>query len=243
MDCAGAVVHAVQSRAYRIAAHAAQDAVVVGEMRHPTYYCCVWIRKQSVVARVVGGMSGRRVQQLRSSPAQSAASQRVGTRREGNDGSVYEVRAASNGVHRWVRVQLRPQGNGGVVVKVTLRPTVGILSADGDVAEASITRAISRGVISLGDLVGPDALRVVRNSMQLADGVRVKEVAFDMARWVYVCVAAMPFASHVEARASLQSNYGNLAADTWMEGDIRITRGRPVDCELHLALVSVVSAS
>ena len=39
----------------------------------------------------------------RPSPSQSAAATKVGTRKRGNDGFMWEVKKSKNGVHRWVR--------------------------------------------------------------------------------------------------------------------------------------------
>jgi len=39
----------------------------------------------------------------RPSPSQSAAATKVGVRKRGNDGSMWEVKKSKNGVHRWVR--------------------------------------------------------------------------------------------------------------------------------------------
>jgi hypothetical protein len=39
----------------------------------------------------------------RPSPSQSAAATKVGVRKRGNDGSMWEVKKNKNGVHRWVR--------------------------------------------------------------------------------------------------------------------------------------------
>jgi len=42
-------------------------------------------------------------QKARPSPSQSAAATKVGTRKRGNDGFMWEVKKNKNGVHRWVR--------------------------------------------------------------------------------------------------------------------------------------------
>ena len=42
-------------------------------------------------------------QKARPSPSQSAAATKVGVRKRGNDGFMWEVKKSKNGVHRWVR--------------------------------------------------------------------------------------------------------------------------------------------
>jgi hypothetical protein len=62
---------------------------------------------------------------------------------------------------------------------------------------------------------------------------RVTLVAFDMLRSRYVVHAVCD--SLADLRLELRDVYGDLAADTWGEGDVAISPR----CELELALVSV----
>ena len=121
-------------------------------------------------------------------------------------------------------------------MSVTLRPSVGVMLASEDIAKTTLNRALARHLVTLGDFVGDDALRVVRRSLMLADNVHITSVLFDLERKVFVCIVSLPMELG-EARAALKTNYTTRAADTWMESDIRIVKA-PVTCELHLSLVS-----
>ncbi len=208
---------------------------------------------------------------LRPSPSASAAKMAVGVRRMGNDGALYEVRQASNGVKRWVRLaatkaaerpktatkaaerpkqhqpphskaltttsatsttSARPQSVSRVMV-ITLRPSVGLIDLDtDDIRPASMSAALRAKALTLGDVVGSAAVKVVRRSMVYVTGLhRILAVLYDMVHQVYrVHVECDP---HIED--ALRSQYGDRAADTWMEADIRLNP----HVELHLSLLSV----
>jgi hypothetical protein len=56
--------------------------------------------------RRVSGRNSVRVRvtnKSRPSPSQSAAATKVGTRKRGNDGFMWQVKRNKNGVHRWAR--------------------------------------------------------------------------------------------------------------------------------------------
>ncbi len=169
--------------------------------------------------------AGDKHRETRPSPGQSAALFKPGTRRRGNDGAMYVVSQAANGVRRWVRDRDRDRDQTGpdpaqAGFELVLQPQVHVAG-----------RARSAKLM-LADVVGPHALRVVRSSLHgVAD--RVGSVLYDMGRGVYVVHAWTwrPDAFPGEAR----ENYGELAADTWMEGDITIAP----DVELHLRLLRV----
>ncbi len=198
---------------------------------------------------------------LRPSPSASAAKMAVGVRRMGNDGALYEVRQASNGVKRWVRLaatkaaerpkqhqpphskaltttsatsttSARPQSVSRVMV-ITLRPSVGLIDLDtDDIRPASMSTALRAKALTLGDVVGSAAVKIVRRSMVYVTGLhRIVAVLYDMVHQVYRV--------HVECdpriEDALRSQYGDRAADTWMEADIRLNP----HVELHLSLVSV----
>jgi hypothetical protein len=125
-----------------------------------------------------------------------------------------------------------------VVAEVILRPSV-VLVGDGDDdgirrKTATLQRAIALKAASLGDFAGPRAAKVVLSSITSSSWVqRVTLVAFDMLRSRYVVHAVCD--SLADLRLELRDVYGDLAADTWGEGDVAISPR----CELELALVSV----
>ena len=122
---------------------------------------------------------------------------------------------------------------------VTLRPGLGVVSADdqGDITRLPLARALSAGRVALPDLRGRRALGIVGRSLE-HEVERVHSAVFDPERRVYA-VTVSAGAPLRALRAALRRNYGAKAADTWMEGDIRL---RPL-LELHLALVSVVAVA
>jgi len=60
-------------------------------------------RRVSPVRRRKSQVRVSRAQRERPSPSVSAASQRLGTRMPGKDGSMWEVKRNVNGVRRWAR--------------------------------------------------------------------------------------------------------------------------------------------
>lgn len=169
---------------------------------------------------------------VRPSPSEHAAKLPAGARRRGNDGSMYVVRAAANGVKRWVRVA---GADATEPVDIVLRPAIGVINEEGDIQHVTLRRALARKLVSLGDLVGDRANRVVHSALDVGGSlVRVESVAFEMTRQVYVVRVACKPGGRAELREAVQDQFGDLAADTWMEGDICVAPDR----ELHLELLS-----
>ena len=171
---------------------------------------------------------------VRPSPTASAAKFEEGARRKGNDGAMYEIRRASNGVKRWVRVAGAAQP--ACEVELTLKPSAGLVTdtETGDIKQLSMKHAIAKKAVTLGDFVSQRAALIVHTAVAgpLAAVDRIKGLAYDMVGEVYrVRVLCNDAAALCE---EMRSHFGDSAADTWMEGDIMLTPA----CELHLSMVS-----
>ena len=125
-----------------------------------------------------------------------------------------------------------------VRAKVTLRPGFGAITTDdGDITSVTMARALSTGLASQRDLRSRRALGIVSGSLEY-HVKNVHSAVFDPVRRVYV-VTVSTDGTVRDLREVMASNYGDRAADTWMEGDILL---KP-HLELHLTLVSVVVAA
>jgi hypothetical protein len=60
-------------------------------------------RAKAPAKKPVAKPRAKTTQKARPSPSQSAAATKVGVRKRGNDGFMWEVKSNKNGVHRWAR--------------------------------------------------------------------------------------------------------------------------------------------
>jgi len=177
---------------------------------------------------------------VRPSPSISAARMAVGARRIGNDGRMYEVRVSKTGVKRWVAVEAKSvQSNGRKVgdVKghaiVTLRPRFLVYDAQGNDNEDVLLTGSSTATL-LGLAVGHKALSVVMKAVSAA-GCVVEDVLYHLKTRVYRVYVGHAAGSLQELKTEMKTHIEDIAADTWMEGDIRLSDR----IELGLELVKV----
>ena len=117
-----------------------------------------------------------------------------------------------------------------VKAQVTLRPSIGLITTDdGDITNLTLRAALSAKHVDLTDLGSSRALSIVKNSL-VYDVKTVHNVTFDRTRRVYIVTVSFD-GTLGDLRGAMKSNYGDKAADTWMEGNIMIKDM----IELHLS--------
>lgn len=185
---------------------------------------------------------------MRPSPERSATAFEPGTRRAGNDGWMYHVVQDRSGKRRWQltpeSAAMRKEWGRGTSVTFSLKPSVRQLDEEKDDAtnvSATATAYLKR--MRIPSFSGDRALQIVWTSlpMPLTKPPRfyAKSVKWDVKRKLYDVEFVFRVADEARdfVRTELRDNYGELAADTWMEGDIRITKDHEMDLELQDAAV------
>lgn len=119
------------------------------------------------------------------------------------------------------------------VAELVLRPQAGyIYGEDGDIEKVSMKRAIALKIASMEDFVSKRAAQIVHKAVSRACPVKIKSISFDMMARVYRIHVECDDFSVFDNEMRLQ--FGVIASDTWMEGDIRLQH----NCELHLTYVT-----
>lgn len=181
---------------------------------------------------------------MRPSPPRSATAFEPGTRRAGNDQWMYHVVQDKSGKKRWQltpeSAAMRKEWGRGTIVTFSLKPSVRHLDVEKDSwgpnVSANATADLKR--MRIPSFSGDRALQIVWTSlpMPLTKPPRfyTKSVEWDVKRKLYDVIIVFQVANeaHDFVRIELRDNYGDLAADTWMEGDIFIAK----DHEMHLEL-------
>lgn len=113
--------------------------------------------------------------------------------------------------------------------KVTLHPSIGLITTDdGNITRLTLSAALSVNHVDLSDLGSSRALAIVKNSL-VHEVKAVNNVAFDSTRRVFIVTVSFDGTLR-DLREAMKRNYGDKAADTWMEGNITLKEG----VELHL---------
>lgn len=176
----------------------------------------------------------------RPSPSVHASKHRVGTRRTGNDGLMYEVTENAAGVKQW-----KPTEAAKAFVKacrekveVVLIPEIHRWVDDYDTVHETQPDARL--------LANKQALVVVWMSASalavFLDGrAYVRKVRWDDKARRYVLELGSRVSVN-EVCAEARSVYGDVAGDTWMEGDIRVDVSPDKDLHLRLSKCSGAAA-
>lgn len=188
-----------------------------------------------------------KIKKMRPSPSQSAASAAVGRRMRGNDGSMYEVVQDARGVKRWAltpaaREEREAWKSRGVHVRVALRPVVAEFdpsdpNADPRKIEATNARALAAARVP--GFQSARAMRIVWSSVPPPDeralragkGWFVQSIKWN-GRVYEICFVASSPAAAEELVQEACHNYGDGAADSWMEGNILLTPRHELFLEL-----------
>lgn len=172
---------------------------------------------------------------MRPSPTDSATSVEPGTRRKGNDHWWYHAVRDKSGKQRWQltpdSAKVRREWGDKNMVTFTLKPSVIPFDESDDEAP--------KKTVKIPSFSNERALQIVWYSfpMPLHDPPRfyAKSVKWDTKCGKYNIVFV--FASEEDAiefaESDLPHNYGDMAADTWMEGDISITRHHEMDLDVY----------
>ena len=177
----------------------------------------------------------------RPSPSVHASHYRIGTHRTGNDGLMYETVQDKSGTRRWALTQgsknfVKSCSEARKSITVTLKPEVNRVRDDED-EDPSSFYLVKQDQTS--DLLGSkQALAVVwifaaTLSTILERSAYVRSVRWDARYRLYVLEIGIPIDSSCKDVCNeVRDVYGDMAADTWMEGDKEIAPGKHLDLTL-----------
>jgi hypothetical protein len=165
---------------------------------------------------------------------------------KGNDNLTYEVVQDTRGVHKW-KLTSESQKLRDLLaadkrnhVRFYLAPKLTPLSATEKPISASNVKKLE-GIRGFTRFDSPKMMSVVWMSLPMSLSRTskrfTKQVRWDVTRREYevTLVLDSPQDAREFATNELKDNYGDLADDTWMEGDLLVLEGH----ELHLVLTAV----
>jgi len=178
----------------------------------------------------------------RPSPSSSANSTGVGKNRRGNDGLMYTVAETRAGQRRWVLTDTSRLARAAMRTcrAFHLRPTfVYMAGGEPDISPGPThAAALRKQKLDFGSARATGVVWSSLSGIAPSTGVshHVKSLRWDAAARAYEVVICCADAKAMRATAQeMADNYGDQAADTWMEGGISVNRHYELNLELVAA--------